>query len=406
MNEEKTHTGFVFYFILYFFLNNFLLPEGLLFTTLLCPVFIYWLYKNGKLASLLKWSILLLIPIPFQWAVGFQSEAYIKSYVLIFTAYIFLFTAIEAVRRATSSLNSIFKTVILINSVLLVAALIILPFPFLRDFLWNSIPISPDVPGFPRLKLLAYEPSHYALLLSPVFLYFFLKIIADKQKHAFIVSGAVALPLLLSLSFGVLGALTLSSLIVILVFSKKLPLQSRRIFFYSFFFIAAIVVLIIFIWPDNPVLLRIENIFEGKDTSARGRLYTSFMFAFDLAKNHNLFFGVGPGQTKLLAHDFIVAYYNYTGDFADVVRIPNSMGEMIATFGLYGFLVKLFLEIYFFIKLKIYRNMYSLGLFLFIFIYQFTGSFLMNIAELGTWALVFQARHVQFDHDKLNIPKS
>ncbi len=75
---------------------------------------------------------------------------------------------------------------------------------------------------------------------------------------------------------------------------------------------------------------------------------------------------------------------------------------MLATYGIYGFVLKIIFEIYFFFRLKIYRNLYSLILFLFIFIYQFTGSFLVNAAEIGAWALVFHSRFISFDYDRLN----
>jgi hypothetical protein len=79
------------------------------------------------------------------------------------------------------------------------------------------------------------------------------------------------------------------------------------------------------------------------------------------------------------------------------VRIPNGMAEILATFGIYGFVLKLFLEVWFFIKRKIYTNIYAFTLFMFIFIYQFTGSFIINVAELGAWAVVFAIRFPEFD---------
>ena len=78
------------------------------------------------------------------------------------------------------------------------------------------------------------------------------------------------------------------------------------------------------------------------------------------------------------------------------------MGEMLATYGLYGFILKLTFEIYFFVHLRIYSNLYSLCLFIFIFVYQFTGSFLTNSEEIGIWAIVFQSRFSQFDYQKIN----
>jgi hypothetical protein len=77
------------------------------------------------------------------------------------------------------------------------------------------------------------------------------------------------------------------------------------------------------------------------------------------------------------------------------------MGEMLATYGIYGFILKIFFEVFFFIRLKIYSNLYSLGLFIFIFIYQFTGSFLVNAAEIGIWAIVFAGRFPVFQGDIL-----
>jgi len=151
------------------------------------------------------------------------------------------------------------------------------------------------------------------------------------------------------------------------------------------------------VWAENPVFLRIANITQGKDTSAMGRLVYSFMFARELAFQHNWFFGIGPGQIKILAHDLIVNHYHYLGDVAETVRIPNGMAEILATFGIYGFILKLFLEVWFFIKRKIYTNIYAFTLFMFIFIYQFTGSFIVNVAELGAWAVVFAIRFPEFD---------
>ena len=116
---------------------------------------------------------------------------------------------------------------------------------------------------------------------------------------------------------------------------------------------------------------------------------------------NNVFFGVGPGQIKILAHEMIIDYYKYSGDYAEIVRIPNSMGEMLAIYGIYGFVLKISLEIFFFIRLKVYNNYYNLLLFLFIFVYQFTGSFLVNVAEIGIWVLVFNTHFERFDMNNI-----
>jgi hypothetical protein len=71
------------------------------------------------------------------------------------------------------------------------------------------------------------------------------------------------------------------------------------------------------------------------------------------------------------------------------VVIPNSIGDLLGTLGLLGVAIKLFIEAYFFFRARVFRNDYRLVLFLFIFVYQFTGSFISNIAEYVIWILAF-----------------
>ena len=80
------------------------------------------------------------------------------------------------------------------------------------------------------------------------------------------------------------------------------------------------------------------------------------------------------------------------------------MAELLTIYGIYGLVFKLFLEIYFFFKTRIYSNLYAMALFMFIFIYQFTGSFVTNVAELGIWAVVFGTRFIEFEITKPQVP--
>ncbi len=406
MNRSTTYYLFIAWFILYFFFNNLLLPEGLLFTTLLSPLFLYWLYKQGQVPKLMKWAILLLLPVPLQIIAGVDARSYIVSTLMVASAWIFLFTAMETARSTGESLEDVFFTILKINSILVLIALILLPFSGLREFMWDTIPMSKDLAAIPRLKLFAYEPSHYGLLLAPVFLYFILKIFTGGSQHPLILAAGVIIPLLLTLSFGIMGAMMITLLIVFPVCFRYIEKLNRRLIIYSFVVLILCITGLWILWPDNPLFTRLGNIISGTDSSSKGRLVYSFMFARDLILQHNAWTGVGPGQIKILAHDLIVSFYRYTGDYAEIVRIPNSMGEMLATYGIYGFILKIFFEIYFFIRLKIYRNLYNFSLFLFIFIYQFTGSFLVNAAEIGTWAIAFYGRFPVFDISFIKQGKS
>jgi hypothetical protein len=382
------------------------LPQGLLYTSLLLPVFLYWLYKRGRIVAMLKWGLLLLIPVPFHLFSGVELSSYGISTLLVFAQWVFLFTAIEAVRSTRDSLGDSFSVLLKINALLVLLALIILPFPALRPLMWDTLPMTRNLDAIPRLQLLAYEPSHYGLLLTPVFLFFIIKIITGKTAHPLLLAAAVGIPLLLTFSFGVTGAIALAVFIATAIIFRYLPASGKRLVLYSLFIFLSFMAAFWIFWPENPVFIRTENIFTGADSSTKGRLVHSFMFAKDLILQHNVLMGVGPGQIKILAHELIINFYQYSGEYAEIVRIPNSMGEMLATYGIYGFLLKIFFEIFFFVRLKIYRNLYSFTLFIFIFIYQFTGSFLVNAAEMGIWAIVFNTRIDIFMNERLKGEES
>ena len=75
--------------VLYFFLNSFLLPHGLLYTALLTPFFLVWLYNSYVFNYV--W-LFFLVSIPYA-AIhlmnGIEPISYLKSYALIFTVFVF-----------------------------------------------------------------------------------------------------------------------------------------------------------------------------------------------------------------------------------------------------------------------------------------------------------------------------
>ncbi len=406
MSSDNKYNQIIIYLIIYFFFNGFLLPEGLLYTIILTPIMVYFLFKERKLKDVYLWTIALLLPIPFQVIAGVEVRSFVISNIMIFTALIFFVTALIVIKKYALIMDQLFRKILILNSVFVVIALIIAPFESLRGILWYDIAITKGLELIPRLKLFTYEASYYSLIMMPVFLYFFLRVFYDKEKHPMIVIIAVVVPLLLSLSFGVMGALVIAFVICVIIGWKKIPVSLQRFTLFGTLFSILLLVGLLFIWPDNPIYFRLSNIFKGEDTSAMGRLYYSFMFAKDLVIHHNIFFGIGPGQIKIVAHDMIVNHYKYHGTIGEVVRIPNSMAEMLSIYGIYGFITKLFLEIYFFVKLRVYNNLYALILFVTIFIYQFTGSFISNVAELGIWAIIFGISFRDFDFITIQETKS
>jgi hypothetical protein len=397
MTRHTPYHQLIIFVVIYFFFNSLLLPEGLLYTTLLTPLMVYFLFKEHQLKRLMVWSLALMIPIPFQWIHGVEIKSYAISSLMIVTVLIFLVTALLISRKYRFTFDKIFRKILVINTVFVLLALVILPFGEVRGLLWYEVPITKGMAIIPRLKLFTYEASYYALIMMPVFLYFMMRVFYGLEKHAMLIILASVVPLLLSASFGVIGALIIALLVGIIFYWNRIPVSLKRFTFLSTIFMLTLLILMWMVWPENPIYFRIQNIFQGKDTSAMGRLVYSFMFAYDIIVQHNFFFGIGPGQIKIIAHDMIVNHYQYHGDLETIVRIPNSMAEMMAIYGMYGFIFKLFLEIYFFIRMRIYNNLYVVILFIFIFIYQFTGSFISNIAEIGIWAFIFGLQFTEFN---------
>ena len=393
--------------VLYFFFNGFLLPHGLLYTTLLTPLFIIWLYRYPSFNLL---HVFVIASIPFilmHFINGVHILSYLKSYLLLFSVFIFSLAFHQFLKNA-QSVSSIFKSLVVINIFFVLIALIALTIPSVRNYFWYNNPITPGIDGMYRLRMLTYEPSYYSTLLLPIALYYYLKMLFTDLPNKALVFFLVTFPLLLSLSFGVILGLILAltflflSDIKLFTLKRKFPLY----FIYAVIFLLMLLVLALIFFPDNVFFLRIANVFSGKDISFRGRTFDSFYLAWKIAQQKSVLFGVGPGQTASIGLDFFKEFYNYTEFTESQIGIPNSLGDTLASFGILGVILKLGLEAYFFFKTRVYSNFYRLGLFLFIFIYQFTGSFITNIAEYIIWLMAFSPWLFK-EFDKKNvIPKT
>jgi hypothetical protein len=159
--------------------------------------------------------------------------------------------------------------------------------------------------------------------------------------------------------------------------------------------VAAIGITVIF-FPDNILIVRIANVLNGKDPSAKGRTFEAFWLAEQLLKQKSYWWGIGAGQIKILGFELIRAYYGYGYDTTSVA-IPNAAAETLAIFGWVGLTGRILTEVILFFYTRVWRNYYRLALFLFIFIYQFTGSFITNVAEYVIWIIAFTPVFEQFD---------
>jgi hypothetical protein len=388
--------------VVYFFFNSFMLPEGLLYTTFLTPFFYVYLIGAGY-KNVVGYFMAVLIPLFIaHYLVGIDLFFYIKSSVLYLTIYLFVFAFAVSLRNGLP-LEKLYGKLLLINFALFIVALVFYFTPW-SDLFWYDKKLTQEIAQVNRLKMLTYEPSYYSTLLVPIVLYYALGVMTKryKPKQIFGIIVLVGIPLLFSFSLGVLSSLTFALIVTVLFFFKKF--MKHRTSFYMFSFLTASVLVLFLLltvfYPDNLLYLRIEDLFEGKDTSGRGRTIEAWDLSFQMIELKNYWIGCGLGQIKVVGEEVVRVFYKYQLDDIPIIRIPAAVGETISTFGIIGLLVRLILEFYLFFKTKVYTNFYRFSLFSYMFLYQFTGSFLTNIAEYVIWVIAFTPGFFDFNFQK------
>lgn len=332
---------------------------------------------------------------------GVQPYFYLVSYLLFFANFIFALSFSQFIKTC-KTLRRLFRTILIVNIFLVILACIAYFTPW-RDSFWQVTFVTQGLDKFPRLKLLTYEPSYYSLLLVPLVMYYSLKLLFFDIPNPWLIAFLIVVPLALAFSLGILLGIPLALFLLFILkinlFLKRKSL--RRYIILTFLFLVAGVVILLIFYPDNPLFRRINNLVKGSDSSFKGRTFDSYYLAWEVVKQKSIAFGVGLGQIKVLGLELWRKFY--LQDFAaNEIAIPNAVAETFAIFGATGVFIRLAIQVYFYFKTKVYNNYYRLALFLFIFIYQFTGSYLFNIAEFTIWILAFNNTFTEFDKENLN----
>lgn len=381
----------------YFFLNSVGLPWGLLYTTILSPLLYYWVIKTRRKDIMIPF---LAVIIPFaicQILTGVDFGKYIVSLLNIAAVYVFA-QATYTFLITCENKEKIFRRILYTNFAL---CLIAIPFysSSYYDIFWISQTFTDGVKDFVRLKMFTYEASYYAVLFTPVFLFYFYQLMLRKNKISpWILTPLLLTPYILSLSIGVLVCLLLTLILVYLIHSRPLTRKGRMLYLLLFGSLMAIIGLIgLFLFaPRNALVVRLDNIFTGHDISSQGRTTDAFVLSERIVELKNAWWGIGPGQLKKLGANIIRSYYDYQPDF-DIITIPNATAETLVVFGYLGLTIRFGLEIFFFLRTKVWKNYFRLALFIFMFIYQLTGSYITSTAEYTIWILAFTNVFPEFD---------
>jgi hypothetical protein len=388
--------------LVYFFFNSVGLPFGLTWMALCAPLFYVWILRTRKTEILLPFIALLL---PFMVAhllSGVNLPVYLVSMLNLILVYVFC-QAFYTYLKTTADPERLFTSLLVLNFAGCLAGMIFYFTPYTGVF-WIQQELTVGVKDFWRFRMFTYEASYYGTLFIPLFFFFFLQYVLRQNRiRGGLLLIMIFLPLILSFSMGVIAAACISLFCTVMIHARSL-LPRRRvvnlIINVGFVFTGSAMVLI-FYFRNNPLFTRLLNIFSGSDLSAKGRTVDSFRFAKEMIAEKSDWFGIGIGQVKILGHDLIQGFYLYNMDF--VATIPNGMAEMLAVFGWLGLILKLFIECYLFLVTKVWANYYRLLLFFYMFIYQFTGSFVTNLAEYVIWILAFTNVFVQFNVKRKGI---
>lgn len=374
---------------IYFFINSFGLPFGLTYTALLSPLLYVWVVLSRRQEVLWPFLLALTPVVLIQLSLGVDTKTYFISLLNITLVYLFCQAAYTFFIKCRHP-EEIFHQLLIINFVCCIIAIPLFFTPY-SDLLWTKQFITTGTDEVTRLSLLTYEPSYYALLFTPLFCYFLLQLIFYRNSiNSWLLLVMLLLPLVLSFSLGVISAIAVALVISFVVHFKTFIRNKRFVNLAGVAVIISVTALLtgLIFFPDNILFIRIGNVLSGKDSSGKGRTFEAFWLAGELLAKKSYWWGIGAGQIKILGFELIRDFYGYSYDTVRVA-IPNAAAETLALFGWVGFIVRILTECVLFAYTRVWRNYYRLLLFVFIFVYQFTGSFITNVAEYVVWIIVF-----------------
>lgn len=387
-------------FVFLFFFNRVGLPFGISFDMLLAPFLVYFIFKENAQSLLYKAVGVLLV----FGVIHLVSGVYFTAFGVSNLVFITLVIAVIAFYQRTKHID-FFDEIILritqLNSVLTILALFLLFF-LKSTYLWYLVPYTSNAEALPRLKLFTEEASHYSFLLLPIFYYWLYQWLVQFNWRTFGYLTTIIISLILSFSLGVLSVIALTLFILILIYCRSILQHSRyrQLLLIGLIAILSIACFVYYFFPINPLTIRMNNLINGLDTSGRGRTYESFEIAWRVLQLNYPLTGIGLGQFKFIGRDVLLLYYKYH-TIPSVVRLPNALAETLVSFGVLGVFIRVFIQIYWAFKRRIVNNLFQTSLFISLFIYQFTGGFLMHSFEYYYWILVVVPIFKTFDKQQV-----
>jgi hypothetical protein len=212
----------------------------------------------------------------------------------------------------------------------------------------------------------------------PLVIFAALRLLGDGNRRSLLYLGMIALPFLLTQSFGGLSMGIAGIAISMLVTYRRVLFRPRTLIVGA----SLIVLLGLLFFTHNPISERVAQVMSGDDSSTQSRTTFSFLAAYSVASSKSLWWGVGLGQAKVVnVSDLGIGF--------SVGIFPNAVAGTFAEMGIIGVAVRFALEIFLFFKTRVYRNPFRFAMFVAAFITQLTGSHLMDVQQYLMWCLAF-----------------
>lgn len=364
--------------ILFFFFNSAGLPTGLFYTTMLSPLFLLWLYQQGKKWLTLRFALCLL---PFAVAHAINGIDvplyYARSSLLLWTTYITAYAFGLALLHC-NRIDRLFDELIVLNGFAVAIAVIVFFTPARSLFWADDTGMIGGAGRVLRLRLLASEPQVYASLMIPLLIFAVLRALRSPGTRNIVFVAVITIPMLLSQSFGGVSISLAGLGAALIVMFPRLLRQRSALIVMALFAIATVGLFVI----PNPILARLAQVLSGNDSSTLSRTVFAFFAAFNVASSKSLLWGVGLGQAKLISLvDLNIGF--------DVGAIPNAVAGTFAELGIVGLVIRFAVEFYLFFRTRVYRNPFRLAMFVVAFVTQLTGSHLMDVDEYLMWCFAF-----------------
>jgi hypothetical protein len=316
-------------------------------------------------------------------------KAYAVSFAVAMAIY-FAAYAFYVFANWTERLDDFLLRVVQINFVLSLVGLILFFTPW-DEWMWRKGDVFTEGIRLARFQMFTYEPSYYCTLLAPLVLWTFFRFAQRTEPRYFALLLMTVIPLLMSYSFGAISAILIAIAGVHLWHIRHLINRNYMVIGAPLAALAAAAIL----FSSNTFATRLQAFLSGQDASGAVRTVLSYGLGYFIALQKSLLFGVGFGQIKIVGIDLINQFWDNGG------RLPCAIAETLAQFGFVGLGLRLGLQLYLFYRTEVASNYYRLALFIYIFVYQFTGSYLTNIAEYVIWILAFSPVFPEFAVEKM-----